>query len=201
MFRNSRWIAAVVQVTVLTLPHHAARAEVFGDPSSYSTLLSVKDAIYALKGTPSHTGTCDSITALLKFNFDSCKARCGLYTRSGNDTILVANGVTAERRFGSNALFTWQGFAFNHPKPRIQAGVEYFIAVFGDTAGTTAGGLPRLAGQSSGGVLLNKSTDYESGFPAKTNPSTAVLNFRASVYCTYTLVLSPARRRHVCSPH
>jgi hypothetical protein len=176
-------------------------AGVFGDQSPYGTLLSLKDAIYALKATPSQAGVCDSVTAYVKFNFDSCKVRCALYTRSGNDTVLVANAVTVERRFAGNPNFAWQGFAFAAPKPIVHAGVEYFIAIFGDTAGAAGGGLARLAGQSSGGVLLNKPTDYESGFPSKSNPSGVVLNFRASVYCTYSVESPAIRRRHIAHPH
>lgn len=180
-----------------------ANAATFGDQNSYVSNFAVRDNVAALVATPSQSGMCDSITAYLKFSFDSCKTRCALYSIDGNDTVLVANGITEERRFAMNTAFIWQGFAFTDPKPSVSAGTTYLIAVFGDSAGPGPLGTPRGATTSSGGTLVSKAANYESGFPSPINPTTATTTFKFSIYVTYTPVspLSP-RRRHITSrPH
>lgn len=184
----------------ITLLASSAYAATFGDQNSYVSNFALKDNVAAFVASPSQSGLCDSITAYLKFSFDSCKVRCALYTISGNDTILVTNGVTEERRFAGNAAFVWQGFAFPNPKPSITAGGNYLIAVFGDSAGSGTLGAPRGASASGGGTLVSKIANYESGMPTPLNPSTNVISFRLSIYVTYTpdAPLAP-RRRHITS--
>lgn len=184
-------------ITLLAVPCHAAT---FGDQNSYTATLSIRDVIAMAPASPSESGACDSVTAYLKFNFDSCKVRCALYTIAGNDTILVTNGATEERRFGANSAFVWYGFAFSDPKPTVTSGTTYFIAVFADTAGTGSGGLPRCASATSGGTVIQKFANYESGLPSPINPTTSTTAYKLSVYVTYTP--SPPlfpRRRHITS--
>jgi hypothetical protein len=181
----------------------AAHAATFGDQNAYGTNFALKDNVAALVATPSQSGICDSITAYLKFSFDSCKTRCALYTISGNDTVLVTNGITEERRFPSNAAFAWQGFAFADPKPVVNAGATYFVAAFGDSAGNGTLGAPRGASASGGGTLVSKVANYESGMPSPLNPSTNVISFRLSIYVTYTPAspIAPRRRLVVSRPN
>lgn len=181
----------------------SACAATFGDQNAYTSSFTIRDIVAAIPASPLQSGVCDSITAYLKFNLDSAKARCALYTVSGNDTILVANGVTEERRFAANAAYAWLGFAFVDPKPVVTANAPYLIALFGDTAGTGTGGLPRSAVVTGTGTVLTKNANYESGFPSAFNPSTSSVTFKMSAYVTYTPVfpVSP-RRRHITSrPH
>lgn len=177
-----------------------ATAATFGDPTAYSTNFTIKDVVAAIAGTPSQSGRCDSITAYLKFNLDSCKARAALYTIAGADTVLVAGGVSIERRFAANAAFAWQGFAFADPKPAINANITYLIAIFADTAGATGAGLARVGVSSGGATLVSKNANYESGVPATLNPSSGAASFRMSIYVTYTPTLGPPPRRRLIAP-
>lgn len=181
----------------------SAHAATFGDQNTYISNLALRDNIAAVVGIPAESGVCDSITAHLKFGFDSCKTRCALYTINGNDTILVANGITEERRFAPSLAFVWQGFAFTDPKPSVSAGTTYLIAVFGDSAGSGPLGTPRGASTGSGGTLVSKAANYESGFPSPINPTTSTTTFKLSIYVTYTPATPiPPRRRHITSrPH
>ncbi len=174
----------------------SAHSATFGDQSAYTGNHTIRDVLTLVPATPSQSGLCDSVTALLKFNFDSCKVRAALYTVSGNDTVLVLNGVSVERRFTANALFDWHGFAFPSPKPAVQASTTYLIALFGDTSGVGGTGLPRAAIATGGGTIVTRNTDYESGFPQPANPTTGAQSARLSVYVTYTPDLAvPPRRR------
>lgn len=187
-------------ICTLALLAASAHAATFGDQSPYTSNFALKDNVGALVATPSQSGVCDSITAYLKFSFDSCKVRCALYTISGNDTVLVTNGITEARRFASNSAFTWQGFAFPDPKPVVNAGAAYFIAAFGDSAGNGPLGAPRGASASGGGTLVSKAANYESGVPSPLNPSSNTISFRLSIYVTYTPgVPIPPRRRYITS--
>lgn len=190
-------ITLICAITVLATSVSAAT---FGDQNAYTSSLTIRDIVAVVPASPSQSGVCDSITAYLKFNLDSAKARCALYAVSGNDTVLVANAVSEERRFAANAAYAWLGFAFTDPKPIVVGGASYLIALFGDTAGTGSGGLPRSAVTTGTGPVISKNTNYESGFPATLNPSTATVNLKMSAYVTYTPV-SPVvpRRRHITS--
>lgn len=185
----------------LALTTATANAATFGDQTAYGTNFAARDNIGALPASPAQSGVCDSITAYVKFNLDSCKMRCALYTISGNDTVLVANGLTVERRFEATAVFTWQGFAFPNPRPVVNAGQTYFIALFADTAGSAGNGLPRGASAAGGGSVVTRTHSYASGYPSPLNPSTSISNSRLSIYATYTpTTQTPPRRRHVCQP-
>jgi len=182
----------ICAVALLSTTAHAAT---FGEQSPLGTNVGIRDNVAALIASPSQSGICDSITVYLKFNFDSSKVRCALYTVSGTDTVLVTNGVTEERGFDANGAFIWHGFAFADPKPWVSAGATYFIAAFADTAGAGGSGLARVASGSGGGAYVNKAADYESGFPATLNPANSIIGSRLSIYVTYHLVSSIAPRR------
>lgn len=181
----------------------SAHAATFGDQTAYSANFTIKDVVGAIVASPSQSGVCDSVTALLKFNFDSCKVRCALYAISGSDTVLVANGVTQERRFAANSSFAWHGFAFADPKPIVNAGTTYFIAVFADTSGTGGSGIARGASTSGGGPLISRNANYESGMPSPLNPTSGTITFKLSIYATYTPVSPNAPRRRIVAsrPH
>lgn len=173
-----------------------ASAATFGDQTAYTTTMVIRDAVAMIPASPAESGVCDSVTAYLRFNFDSCKARGALYMIDGNDTILVPHGITEERRFAANAIYNWVGFAFSDPRPSVVAGMTYFIAVFGDTAGAGPSGLPRGATSSGGGNAIVRNSNYESGFPSPINPTTSTTTLKLSVYVTYTPAapISPRRR-------
>ena len=190
----------IILLLLFLLSASRVHAATFGDQTAYSTNFTIKDVVGAFAASPAQSGICDSITAYLKFNFDSCKVRCALYTISGNDTVLVTNGVTGERRFAANSAFAWHGFAFSEPKPTVTASAAYFIAAFGDTAGTTGSGLPRGATVSGGGPLISKNANYESGMPSPLNPSSGSVNLKLSIYVTYTLASPLPPRRRIVAP-
>lgn len=176
-----------------------AFAATFGDQNPYSGTLIVRDNLHAFQASPSESGICDSVTAHVRFVFDSCKVRCALYTIVDNDTVLVGNGVTEERRFGI-AAYSWQGFAFADPKPEVSAGTPYFIALFGDSAGQGGNGSPRGGILIGGGVIVNRSADYESGVPSALSPVSGSTSAKLSIYVTYTPSSASEqsqRRRHL----
>lgn len=190
--------SAGFSLTLATLLLSASvHAATFGDQTAYTGNFSIRDVLAGAPASPPQSGDCDSITAYLKVNLDSCKIRCALYTISGSDTVLVANGITEERRFAANASFFWHGFAFADPKPQVIAGAAYFIAAFGDTAGTTGGGLARVGIQATGGTGFSRNSNYESGFPNPLNPASPS-TFKIAAYVTYTPISEvPPRRRIV----
>jgi hypothetical protein len=187
----------ILALALLLAP--TAHAATFGDQTPYGTSFVIRDVVGAIAASPSQSGVCDSITGYFKFNLDSCKARCALYTISGSDTVLLANGVSEERWFAANALFTWQGFAFTGPKPVVVAGATYFIAAFGDTAGSGTAGLPRIGVITGAGPVISKNSNYESGFPTPLNPTSSTVNFKMSAYVTYTPTPAIAPRRRIVS--
>ena len=170
-------------IALALLSATSSHAATFGDQNAYSGAVIVRDNVAAFLSSPSESGVCDSVTAHLRFAIDSCKVRCALYTVVDEDTVLVANGVTDERRFAA-AAYAWQGFAFPDPKPQVTAGVPYFIALFGDSAGSGSGGSPRGGILTGGGTILSRVAEYESGFPPALNPISGITGARLSIYVT-----------------
>lgn len=190
-------IKLLCAITLLAAPCHAAT---FGDQTAYTSNVTLRDNVAMSPASPSESGVCDSITAYLKFNFDSCKVRCALYTIAGNDTVLVPNSVTEERWFATSSAFIWHGFAFSNPRPTVVAGGTYFIAAFADTAGNGSSGLARGAIGTGGGVVIQRSANYEDGFPSPINPTSSITANKYSIYVTYTpIAASLPRRRHITS--
>lgn len=191
----------LLTILALIVGASSAHAATFGDQTAYTGSLSVRDNILAAPASPAQSGVCDSVTGLFRFTFDSSKVRCALYTLSGADTVLVANGITVERRFEANGALVWYGLAFADPKPTVTAGQTYFIAIFSDSAGSGGSGTARIASSTTGGNLIARTHNYESGYPATLNPITSTSASRISAYVTFTPVSTiPPRRRNLCRP-
>ena len=146
-----------------------------------------RERILGINSTPSFDGEAQYIMAYINRTDQDASARGGLYYESNNTFI----AETVEHVI-NNTAGEWIQFNFSYPKPRVEAGTEYIICIYGNSKETSPGGTEYYININYATELGRGRHSYPNDYPNFPDPwSPTTVNRNYSIYCNYSTTYSP----------